>query len=150
MHRLIANSILLAGSYGKSMSLDASVSDIAAWVNAPNSPYRSPKYTLPPHTGMIERVMQEIAAESQAPLYVEQQDDFDTDLFDNYRLLTVASLVLLSGIIVIVWIRQQQHKRRGSSHQLGILGTFATQEQQQRRFRAFSPPIYSSGTSSTN
>ncbi|KAI7886497.1 hypothetical protein K492DRAFT_122467 [Lichtheimia hyalospora FSU 10163] len=148
MHRLIANSILLAGSYGKSMSLDASVGDVTAWINAPNSPYRSPKYTLPPHTGVIERVMQQIAAESTAPIFIEQ-DDFDTDLFINHRLLTVASLLLLAGILVIVWIRQQR-KTRGSAHQLGILGSFATQEQQHRRFRTFSPPFHSSGSSSAN
>lgn len=148
MHRLIANSILLAGSYGKSMSLDASVGDVTAWINAPDSPYRSPKYTPPPHTGVIERVMQQIAAESQAPIYVQQEDDFDTDLFVNHRLLTVASLLLLLGIIVIVWIRQQRKRRGSNSHQLGILGSFATtQEQQHRRFRSFSPPFHSSGTS---
>ncbi|KAI9244480.1 hypothetical protein BDA99DRAFT_416245, partial [Phascolomyces articulosus] len=59
-HRAIANSILLAGSYAQSTSVDISLTNVQKLLEEPKSHYRSPVYIPPPNTGLIDQIVQEM------------------------------------------------------------------------------------------
>jgi hypothetical protein len=66
VHRLIANSILMAGSLAPETFLDDQKVDINALLNDPNSHYKSPVYLAKKNTGEINRIINKMNAEKLA------------------------------------------------------------------------------------
>lgn len=74
VHRLIANSILMAGSLAPETYLSDKV-DVDQLLQEPHSPYKSPTYKPKRNTGEIDRVIRKLNEEKEKEQHQHQQDD---------------------------------------------------------------------------
>ncbi|KAI7850520.1 hypothetical protein BDC45DRAFT_572766 [Circinella umbellata] len=138
-HRVIANSILLAGSYAQSTSVDISLTNVQKLLDDPKSPYRSPVYIPPPNTGLIDQIVQEMV--KSTPSGIEfQQDDLEDELKERHvmsRILVWFTLAIAVGAVLIAW-RRRRHRSPCRCHSGGGLLDPSSIESQHRG-RYFSP-----------
>ncbi|GAN10432.1 GDSL lipase/acylhydrolase [Mucor ambiguus] len=74
VHRLIANSILMAGSLAPETYLSDEV-DVNQLLQEPHSPYKSPTYKPKRNTGEIDRVIRKLNEEKEKEQHQHQQED---------------------------------------------------------------------------
>lgn len=81
VHRLIANSILMAGSLAPETYLSDKV-DVNQLLQAPHSPYKSPTYKPKRNTGEIDRIIKKLNEEKEKEQNQQQHQD---NLLDDDR-----------------------------------------------------------------
>lgn len=112
VHRVIANSILIAGSYEGSTFVDSKLTNVQALIDQPNSRFRSPIYISPPNTGLIDRLAEEISSRMAV------QEDLRAQETPYHASNLYLTLTIVLIIAVLVWA----HRRRGRGRRLrGLL-----------------------------
>lgn len=84
IHRLIANSILMAGSLSPETYLDDTV-DVEKLLEEPNTHYKSPIYKASKNTGEIERLIQLLNEQKEKEKQQQQQQQQDQKHEDNIK-----------------------------------------------------------------
>ncbi|KAI9484698.1 hypothetical protein BDB00DRAFT_878539 [Zychaea mexicana] len=151
-HHVIANSILLAGSYAQSTSVDITLTNVQALLEDPKSRYRSPVYIPPPNTGLIDQIVQEMTKSTPSTIEVQQDLDDEYLLGASHLLNRVfiwSTLVLAVAAVLFAWRRQQQHRRSPCRCRSGGGLLDPSSIESQHRGRYFSPfrPNNSNGNS---
>ncbi|ORZ01107.1 GDSL-like Lipase/Acylhydrolase-domain-containing protein [Syncephalastrum racemosum] len=129
-HRVIANSVLLAGSYVPSTSLDTPYIDVEALLEKPDSQYRSPVYISPPNTGLLDDLVHAWETATVTPLFAPALE-VDAGFQWSAAFSLVATLLFLC-VIVLIWLRRR-HDNQQKRMRIGLLGN------EQKRRRTFSP-----------
>ncbi|KAI8380991.1 GDSL-like Lipase/Acylhydrolase-domain-containing protein [Radiomyces spectabilis] len=108
-HRIIANSILMAGSFMPATSVSK---DIVQKIETPDSLYRSQVYHVSPHAGVIERLVEELNQKPVVPPPQQALEDEDEPytLTQAYGLLSIGALLCVA---FVVWIKRQRNKTHG-------------------------------------
>ncbi|OAD76695.1 carbohydrate esterase family 16 protein [Phycomyces blakesleeanus NRRL 1555(-)] len=105
-HHMIANSILLAGSFAPSTSIDAQKTIDA--LALPNSPHRSPIYKSPPNTGIMDRLAAEAEQSSKKGATEPPEQTLDDETVEPNN---IANYVVIGGFVcavLVYWTRRQK------------------------------------------
>ena len=139
VHRLLANSILMAGSLAPQKELDDTV-DVHELLEQPNSIYKSPKYKGVKHNNEIKQVIEKMNKEKLDKQTKEEQDHSTNEKEQETTITKSKSTrpyfyfgVFVTIVVCIGFILFMKSRRRGN-HLAALSGLLKNKSSDRGRF----------------